>query len=90
MKTRWNKLKKKEIEKLIKEVFNRYGKNRIFEEEFIQYFKQKEMTPKEIDQLWSDALFFNLIKVGVWTIRNESNPLEPLTKIVFELPEEPE
>lgn len=83
-------MKKKEIEKLIKEVFNHYGKNRIFEEEFIQYFKQKEMTPKEIDQLWSDALFFNLIKVGVWTIRNESNPPEPLTKIVFELPEEPE
>ncbi|MCS7365058.1 MAG: hypothetical protein NDF54_06430 [archaeon GB-1867-035] len=82
------KLSKEEVEKLIKEVFNYYGKSRIFEEEFIKYFKQKGMTDEEIDNLWVKALNYDLIDTGLKTFPNKSNPLEPITKVVFELLEE--
>ena len=81
-------MKKRELERMIKEVFKYYGKNLLTEDEFFEYFMKKGMNKDEIEELWSSAHTEGLIDVGLISIFDEENPLKTKDKIAFELKRE--
>jgi hypothetical protein len=78
--------KKKQVKELVEGAFRHFGKNKIYERQFIRYFKNKGMNVKEVDQLWVKANAMNIIEIGVIPIAREEDPLKILGHVtVFTL-----
>ena len=68
-------LTKKELRKIVRELFKHYNKEEIFKDEFHQYFKRKGYTDEQINLIW-----FSIIgKSGMvkWGIQFEANEIPP-------------
>jgi len=82
-------MRKKELKKLIDEVFKFYGRRALIEDDFYGYFLERGFSREEIEDLWMDAMAEDLIEVGVTPILDPENPYEIVgKKFVFELKEE--
>jgi len=77
---------RKQVKALVDGAFKHFGKNKIYEKQFIRYFKNKGMSEKEADQLWIKANAMNIIEIGVIPIARRENPLKILGHVtVFTL-----
>jgi len=56
---------KKRIKALVESAFEHYGKNVLYEEQFIKYFKNQGMSKNEVDKLWFKAGNMKIMKRGV-------------------------
>lgn len=74
------------INVLVLETFKYFGKDELYEEEFIKYFRDKGMSKEEIDKLWTKAHSMNIITIGAEPIWKPEHPWNIIShKIVFEL-----
>jgi len=74
------------VKALIEEAFAHFGKNELFEEQFINYFKARGMSKEEADRLWIDAHAMNIITIGVRPIFREDDPMNILGHVsIFRL-----
>jgi len=54
---------KTRVKSLIEGAFMHFGKDELYEEQFIKYFRDKGMSKEEVDQLWVKAYAMNLIDI---------------------------
>lgn len=74
------------IKALVSEAFEHYGRYKLFEDEFIKYFRGKGMGDDEIDNLWAKAHSLNIITIGVKPLWEPGHPLSIIgQKTVFSL-----
>ena len=66
---------RKQVKELVEGAFKHFGKDRIFEKQFIRYFKNKGMSEKEADQIWVNANAMKIIEIGVIPIARKEDPL---------------
>jgi len=68
-------LTKKELRKIVRELFKHYNKEEIFKDEFHQYFKKKGYTDEQINLLW--ILIIARSGIVRWGVIPEADQLPP-------------
>ena len=69
---------RKQVKALVEGAFKHFGKDEIYEKQFIKYFRDKGMSKEEVDQLWVKANAMNIIEIGVIPIARKEDPLKIL------------
>lgn len=79
----------KKIKRLIKQPFIFYGENKLSRDELFSYFKERNMSDEDIENLWFKAVRMKIIEVGVNPISDQQKPWRILRyETVFSLPED--
>jgi len=55
---------KEQVKSLVKEAFKYYGKDVLFEKQFIKYYRDRGMSKDEVDRLWVKAHSMKIIRIG--------------------------
>jgi len=77
---------RKRIKALVESAFNHFGKNVLYEAQFIKFFKDKGMTKEEADKLWIIARAKRIIGIEVRPLLRKKRPPKILGHIaVFTL-----
>jgi len=72
----------KRVKALVEEAFGHFGKNALYEEQFIKYFENRGMSKNEVDKLWFKAENMKIIRRGLKPIFREKDPLDILGHVV--------
>ena len=67
---------------LVEGAFDHFGKNLLYEEQFIKYFKNQGMSKVEVDKLWVKANNLGIIRIGAKPIFRDEDPLDILGHVV--------
>jgi len=79
-------LTRKELRKIVRELFKYYGRDEVYEEEFHEYFKKKGLTDEEIDTLWLMVLGKSgLVKLGLHVVADELPPKRIIRRAFIKL-----
>ncbi|MCS7364841.1 MAG: hypothetical protein NDF54_05325 [archaeon GB-1867-035] len=70
------KYKKSELRKLLEEAFEHYKQQTLYKEEIHQYFKNKGINEKEIDELIEEAFYQDILDIGIVPISDPKDPLK--------------
>ena len=77
---------RKRVKALVESAFNHFGKDELYEEQFIKYFRDQGMSKEDADKLWINAHSMNIIRIGIRPIFREGDPLNILGHVtVFTL-----
>lgn len=66
---------------LVEEAFGHFGKNVLYKEQFIKYFRDRGMSKDEVDNLWAKAHSMKIIRIGARPVFREK-PLEVIGSVV--------
>jgi len=67
---------RKQVKALVEGVFNHFGKDEIYEGQFIKYFKDQGIGKEEAEKLWVKAHSMNILRMGSRPIVRKGKPLE--------------
>jgi len=70
------------VKALVEGAFDHFGKNVLYEEQFIKYFKNQGMSKNEVDRLWFKAENMKIMRRGVKPIFRDEDPLDILGHVV--------
>jgi len=59
---------KERIKALVEGAFDHFGKNELYERQFINYFRAQGMGKEEVDKLWVKAHSMKIIRIGARSI----------------------
>ena len=59
---------RKQVKALVEGAFKHFGKDEMYQEQFIKYFKNQGMSKEEADQLWVKAYAMKIIEIERRTI----------------------
>jgi len=62
---------KKQVKSLVEEAFKHYGKNVLYEKQFIKYYRDRGMSKDEVDGLWAKAHSMKIIRIGAKPVFRE-------------------